>query len=907
MPIGPQSRLGRYEIVSLLGAGGMGEVWKARDTRLDRDVAVKVLPEHLASHEESLLRFERETKAIAALNHPNITAIFDVGQAGDTAYAVMELLEGESLRDRLQQGPLPPRVAVDLATQMAVGLAAAHAKGVIHRDIKPANLWITPQGRLKILDFGLAKQAEPPRTLSQSFLSTQALKPEAGPQTERGMVLGTVGYMSPEQVKGEPLDARSDLFSFGTVLFEMLTGRKAFARDTHSETVAAILRDDPMDLVVSSGRALPPNLSRIIAHCLEKQPAQRFQAAEDLAFALQHFSTASGDSAGLAPSPGTSSPPKPPSPWAARLGAAALVAGACALGWFLRGGDRAIPRFRRLTYVPGTIEAARFGSDGRTVFFSQRVGGGRPEIFVLDPRSPGPKALGVQDALLLGVSGTDELAFLRAPRLISGAAYGGTLMRVPGGGGAEREVLGQVSAAVWDGAGLPMLHQDDQAQWRLEFPPGREVLVCSSNTRTLSHLSLSPTGARLALVDADYVRGAADLVLYDRNGVRRVLYTKEGDGSGATFTGLAWGPGGALWVSELQGDQTTLWSLVPGGRPRPLWRGQGFLQLLDAGLDGRALLAQHQVRRGVLAQRTGDAKPTDLSVLGSTQASGLTAAGPGVLLVESPAMDGGTSQDRAYLRAFDGRPPLALGAGFPKSISVDGRWVYMDTGAQDLQALDPAWLQAYREAGLPAKDLGDPKARGRYLLFVPTGLGRPFALALPQGFESTGNIAHLLPDGQRMVANLAKDGREAWVLLDRRGAPPRILTPEGFGLAFASIAPLSPDGTRFAAGNGRDWIVVPVEGGPARPVRGLQPGERVMGWSEDSRSLYVRPELSVLPVAIARLDPERGARTPVLAWTPPDPAGHLQTRGVFMTPDARAFAFTFERKLSELYLVEGLE
>jgi tRNA A-37 threonylcarbamoyl transferase component Bud32 len=907
MPLAPRTRLGRYEIVSLLGAGGMGEVWKARDTRLDRMVAVKVLPDHLAKHEDSLARFEREAKAVAALNHPNITAIFDVGHTQDTAWAVMELLEGASLRERLQEGPIPPREAVDLATQMAVGLAAAHAKGVVHRDIKPANLWITSDGRLKILDFGLAKQVEQPQSISQSFLSTQAVAPGGHPHTEKGMVLGTMGYMSPEQVRGEPADARSDLFSFGAVLYEMLTGKKAFARDSHSETVAAILRDDPPELMEASGRVLPGNLQRIIAHCLEKLPARRFQAAEDLAFALGNLSTGTDDSARSLPyflgSARNRKPNRLVLPLA--VGAGLLVTGG--IGWKLRGEPVPLPTFRRLTFVPGTIEAARFGSVGRTVYFSERVAAAKPEIFVLDPRSPEPKGLGVRDALLLGVSGRDELAFLRGPRLIAGFTYGGTLSQVPGGGGAERELQGGVSEAVWDGAGLPALRLDAEAVARLDFPAGRTVLVANSNTRTLSHLCLARDGALLALVDGDYVKGAADIVTYDRNGTRRVVFTKEGDGSGATLTGLAWGPDRTLWVSELQGDQTTLWSLSLGGARRSLLRSQGALQLLDVSPEGRVLLAQHQVRRGVLVQRAGEAKPRDLSILSSTQASGLSAAGPNLLLVESPVMDGGTAQDRAYLRSLEGGPPLTLGRGFPKSISADGAWVYMDTGAQDLKDIDPAWVLAYQEAGLSSKALGDPKARGRYLLFVPTGLGRPFALALPPGFESTGNIAHLLPDGQRMVANLARDGQEHWVLLDRRGGAPRILTPQGLGTAFASIAPLSPDGTRFIVSNAREWYALPTGGGAPQLIRGMLPGERVLGWSADGSAVYLRPELSVLPVIITRLDLARGLRSPVLSFMPPDPAGHLQTRGVFMTPDARAFAFTCEKKLSELYLVEGLK
>jgi Tol biopolymer transport system component len=296
MSLQPGAHLGPYEILAPLGAGGMGEVWKAKDTRLDRFVAVKVLPEHLAKSPEALARFEREAKAVAALNHPNITGIHDFATQGETTYVVMELLEGESLRTRLEQGPFTPRKATDLAIQVAQGLAAAHEKGAVHRDLKPDNLWITRDGRLKILDFGLAKQLPTLGAGSDSRLATAALSP--GQQTSKGMILGTVGYMSPEQVKGEAVDARADIFSFGVVLYEMLTGRRAFARDSAPETLAAILKEDPQDFE-SALKALSPALQRVLEHCLEKNPALRFQGVRDLGFALENLSSNSDPSAPL--------------------------------------------------------------------------------------------------------------------------------------------------------------------------------------------------------------------------------------------------------------------------------------------------------------------------------------------------------------------------------------------------------------------------------------------------------------------------------------------------------------------------------------------------------------------------------------------------------------------------------
>ena len=275
------NKLGPYEILSPLGAGGMGEVYRARDTKLDRDVALKVLPEHLARDPAALSRFEREAKAIAALSHPNILSIFDFGEQGGVAYAVTELLEGETLRARLSSGALPSRKAVELGVAMTQGLAAAHEKGIVHRDLKPENVFLTRDGRVKLLDFGLARVL--PSTLSGS--SRSGAQTDAG-ATEPGAILGTAGYMSPEQVRGEAVDHRSDIFSFGAVFYEMLTGRRAFRRESPVETMMAILQEEPPQLREGS-RTLPAEIVEIVTHCLEKKPDERFQSARDLAFALR--------------------------------------------------------------------------------------------------------------------------------------------------------------------------------------------------------------------------------------------------------------------------------------------------------------------------------------------------------------------------------------------------------------------------------------------------------------------------------------------------------------------------------------------------------------------------------------------------------------------------------------------
>ena len=283
--LAPGTRLGRYEITGLLGRGGMAEVYRARDSQLGRDVAVKVLPRPLARDPELQRRFKRETRAIAALSHPNIVAIFDVGRDRGLTYAVTELLEGESLATRLARSPMGCSEALDIAAAIADGLAAAHAKGIIHRDIKPQNVFLPADGGTRILDFGLA------RIETSSERNTSSGAPTASFDTSVGKVLGTVTYMAPEQVRGRPADARTDLFALGCVLYELIAGEAPFARATAADTMAAILKDDPPALP-SSSEPLPRGLEALIRHCLEKNPEQRFQSAHDLAFAIRSLSEA---------------------------------------------------------------------------------------------------------------------------------------------------------------------------------------------------------------------------------------------------------------------------------------------------------------------------------------------------------------------------------------------------------------------------------------------------------------------------------------------------------------------------------------------------------------------------------------------------------------------------------------
>jgi tRNA A-37 threonylcarbamoyl transferase component Bud32 len=915
MPYEPGSTLGPYVLQAQIGAGGMGVVFRARDPKLDRMVAIKVLPASLAEDPVRVARFEREAKAVAALSHPNVLGIFDFGRDKGTSYAVMELLEGENLRERLRGGPLPLRKALEIATQVALGLGAAHSKGILHRDIKPENIFICKDGQVKVLDFGLAKPMpkwEPSGAgLDEALTAAAPLRdhaPGKAPErredhTRAGMLVGTVGYMSPEQVRGEELDARSDIFSFGSVLFELLTGQRAFRRDSHDLTIDAILQEEPPGFQAAR-EPLPPMLENIVAHCLEKRPEARFQSMRDIAFALQHLETGTLGGAAAARE---GRRPRPRRALAVAAAAALLaVVGFLAVPALRR--ERPAPAFHRVNLAEGTLESAFFGPDGATLYLCGRVQGRAPEVFVLHPDSVAPEAIGLQDALLLGVSAGSDLAVLRHPSRRFGGRYSGTLAQVPGAGpasgGAVKDVLEDVCDAAWDGRSMALLLQDDAGLLRLEFPSGRTVLKEDAGSSGLKCLRLAPAGDRLAYIRNDSNAGRSFVETVDRDGRRRTLFAKEGDSLAQTLTGLAWGPGGRLWCSEWEGDQTTLWAMDGRGGRRLLWRGEGSKQLLDVSPAGRALMATQRVRRGVFLQKDGATR--EISILGGTQAAGLSADGTTLLLLESPALDGGTSQDQAYVYRPQDPAPVKLARGNPLSLTPDGRVLNLALDFMGIKDLDSGATAAFQLAGLdPAALLGPSHDGASFLYFVPIGAGRPRVLRLPERFQGHG-IAYLA--GDMVVFQGQEKDRLAWYRWVPGKGEPEAFTPEGLGTMAAGLTPLSPDFSRMVAtGNGKDWFIVPLRGGgQPQPIRGLARGERIVGWCEDGRHLFVRPELSVLPVAIARLDPDTGSRARVLDFTPPDPAGHLQIRSVFLTPDARTAAFTYDRKLSELFLVDDL-
>ena len=596
MTLAAGTRLGPYEILTPLGAGGMGEVYRARDARLGRDVAIKVLPERLAEDTDALARFERESKAVAALSHPNILALHDVGREGRIAYAVMELLEGETLRQELASGPLTARRAVDYGVQVAHGLAAAHEKGIVHRDLKPDNVFVTRDDHVKILDFGLAKASAGPAAGSETE------SPTVSGYTEPGKVMGTVGYMSPEQVRGIPVDARSDIFSFGSMLYEMLTGRRAFLGETAAEAMTAILRDEPEELARSGG-AVPLSLAPVLRHCLEKKPEKRFQSARDLAFALD---TASAPSTSV-PVPVAALPSRTSSTVWRRLGVAALVAAAAAAGYLLHSRPAATTEpdwsdvtLSLLTTDPGYEGEPTFSPDGHTIayvsdregnfdIYLQQIDGG-PAINLTKNSAadiqPAFSPDGREIAFVSNRSGTSDI-FHSAPGL---PVVGGDIWIMPALGGTARRIVEGGNFPSWtpDGSALLYVHGTFRNSRIARIPAsggeGRDLPIEEQLVARYFFPRLSADGRWLL-----YQSGSQIEVVAAAGGKPRVLAIGQYPAWGAGSTSILYtngdpGKGRSLWRAPF--------SLAKGelaGDPRPLTFGRGSDVGAAASRDGRTI------------------------------------------------------------------------------------------------------------------------------------------------------------------------------------------------------------------------------------------------------------------------------------------------------------------------------
>jgi WD40 repeat protein len=866
MPLQPGARLGPYEDVALLGAGGMGEVYKARDTRLGRDVAVKVLPEIFAADPDRLERFEREARAVAALSHPGILAIHDFGQDGSRAYAVMELLEGSTLRGRLDAGPLPPRRVIDIGAQVVRALGAAHEKGIVHRDVKPENIFVTTDGRVKVLDFGLA------RLLPAPLASSSAGATATRVQTTDGVVLGTVGYMSPEQVRGTQADHRSDIFSFGVVFYEMLTGRRPFGGDSAVETMNAILKEDPPPLTIGDA-ALAPSLRRIAEHCLEKEPAERFQSARDLAFNLEAL-RAGSEPAGAPVITGRSHRrPAPFAPFAAAaLTMAALGVGLLA-GRVLWGGTHGSvtgsPSFTRLTYDSGTIWNARFAPDGQTVVYAAAWAGGPIRTQMSRADRPGSTPLTLPDASLLSMSPAGELA-VSLGHAFEGWMGEGTLARAAILGGAARPVAEHVREADWtpDGSDVAIVRRVDGRE-RLEFPIGK---VLYDTSGYISHIRFSPDGKRIAFADHPlYADDNGNLAVIDREGKKTTIGTGfQG------LRGICWSPDGTeVWftVQNLPHAGVALRAATVEGRTRTVLAMPTDFRIMDIARDGRLLIATENVSRHIEVRREGQAVPQELNLLEQSIGTAISPDGTAVLITDQGSVAGTTYA--TYLRRPAEPAAVRLGDGQAYTFSPDMRSV--------------------------VSVINGPPSR---VLLLPVGAGQSKELPNPDGLTIQG--AGWMPDGKHlMMLASAGTGQSRGYIQTIDDGSMRPFTPYGVNVASVLQLPVSPDGSRvWLLGPDGLPALYPVKGGPPEPQRTMAPGEYPVGWSADGRALYVAIASGV-PTRIFKIDLAAGSRTLWKALYPSQVAG-VRLSSVAVTPDGRALLHSYSRLLSTLYVVGGI-
>ncbi len=856
-------RLGPYEILEKVGAGGMGEVYRATDTRLGREVAVKVLPPGLSSDPDRLRRFEQEARSAGVLNHPNILAIHDIGTYEGSPYVVSELLSGQTLRDRLGGSALPPRKAIEYAIQIAHGLAAAHEKGIVHRDLKPENLFITPDGRVKILDFGLAKLTRPEDT--GAALTNLPTTPA---RTDPGTVLGTAGYMSPEQVRGHATDHRSDIFSFGAILHEMVTGRRAFRRDSAVETMNAILKEDPPE-ISGTHPNIPPVLERIVRHCLEKSPAERFQSARDLAFDLEAISGSSGPALSTARPTGTSGRRT-----ALLAGGLVLLLTAGALGYLagVRGGGTSgssTPTFRRLTFRRGSIWSARFAGDGQTILYGAAWDGKPIEIFQTRPESPESRSLGIADADLLSISKSGEMAILLERRLDVGWMSRGTLARAPHSGGAPREIAENIQDADWssDGKDLALVRWGLK-RYRLEFPPGTVLLETPG---WLSHPRVSPRGDQVAVLEHP-VQGddGGSVVLVDRAGKKKILSS-----GWASVWGLAWSTrGDEIWFTATrQGINRSLQAVSLTGRHREILQVPGILTLRDLSRDGRVLLSVENARREMRGRRAGEPRERDLSWLEWSLPTDLTADGQKVLFTEQGA--GGGPNYAAYIRGMDESPAVKLGEGCSASFLPDGKW------AISVQSISP----------------------GRIAL-LPTGVGEPRPVDI--GNLDCQLFAVATRDGRGIVFAASAPGHGVRPYVKHlEGGPPRAFGPEGVQMGYLSA--VTPDGKFLAAvGPDEKGALYPLDGGEPQPLPGLGLKDSPLQWSPDGRFLFVF-RVGDFPARVERLEAATGRRQPWKELFPSDPAGVVDIGPIVITPDGDSYVYGYKRVLSDLYIMTGLK
>jgi eukaryotic-like serine/threonine-protein kinase len=863
MTLSAGTRLGPYEILAPIGAGGMGEVYRARDPRLSREVAIKVLPASFSQDSDRLKRFEAEARAAGVLNHPGITAVYDFGMQDGSPYIVTELLEGETLRSRLGAGAISPRKSLEYAVQMAKGLAAAHEKGIVHRDLKPENVFLTKDGRVKILDFGLAKLKMDGAESGHTDMQT------VSGGTQPGVVLGTMGYMSPEQVRGKTADKRSDIFSFGTILYEMLSGQRAFRGDTAADTITAILTKEPPD-ISQTNKDVHPGLDRIVRHCLEKNPEERFESARDVAFDLETLSGVSSPTlTGVRALPAE----RVRRPWSL-LALAAVLGAAIAAPFVYSAGKKAgfvePPAFHQITFSRGEVGAALFAPDGQTIVYSASWEGKPWEVFINRPESPESRPFGLGTAEVLAISKSGEMAVSLNRRQLRPFMRTGRLARISIAGGAPRDILDDVQLADWgpDGQSLAIV-RDVGIKNRLEYPIGK---VLFETTGWVGQLRVSPDGDVIAFVDHPFQNDDGGRIsVVDKAGKKRDLTPVY-----ATVQGLVWTPDGKeIWYTAAEGGfNRAVHAVTLSGKLRLVGRVPGISTVRDISKDGRVLMTNESARLGILERGPGEEKDRELSWLDYSLVTDISPDGKSILITESG--EGGGPGYSSYLRKTDGSPAIRLGGGSTEAFSPDGAWAISLTTFTGNEA---------------------PK-----IVLLPTSVGEPRTLAT-EGIDPIN--ADFLPSGKQIVftATQAGQGMRLYIL-DVAGGKPRPLTPEGYSLFRGAI---TPDG-KLAAVSGPDqrMYLYPLAGGEPQALPGLTIAHRPTRFTPDGRTLFVQ-EQGTVPLKISKYDLATGRLELWKELMVADAAGLNTISRFVVTPDGKTYAYSYLRILSYLQLVEGMK
>ena len=836
------SVVGAYQILAPLGAGGMGEVYRAHDPRLGREVAIKILPASYADNADRLRRFQQEARAAGVLNHPNLLTVFELGTHDGAPFIVSELLLGWTLREVLDghstiasssaegtpKGALPAKRAVEFAIQLANGLAAAHDKGIIHRDLKPENVFITADSRVKLLDFGLAKLLDE-APLTEDNTMAQATHP--------GVILGTVAYMSPEQVRGEAVDHRSDIFSLGSVLYEMLIGTHPFRRDSQVETMNAILKDEP-----KAPASLPPALGRIVFHAMEKNPSHRFQSMRDLAFALE---TLSGS--GEASSPDSKR----------KLTAKKSIEKT----------EKTTAVFHRLTFRRGFLMNARFAPDGSIIYGA--AWDDQPiEIYSTVAGTRHSRSVGLPGADILSISGTGEMAVSLGRKYVHGWVSSGTLARIPPFGGAPREICENVQEAEWgpDGKSFLIVRRVDES-FRIEYPIGQ---VIHKSMTWMSHPRFSPKGDLIAFFDHPlFGDDRGSLVVIDLKGQERLrtdLFPSTG--------GVAWTPkGDEVWIARERAETgRDIVAFTLSGKERTLLAAPGRYSLFDISKDGVVLLSFDYCRREIMAGKIGNQHDQNLSWFDWSFLTSITPDGSKIVFEEQGAFSRADGEYQIYMRSLDGSASVSIGEGYGRAISSDGKWVAAMTGT-------PARLQ-----------------------LLPTGAGDPRPIPL-RGLESYYTWEFGRNDERLFILGNEPGHGTCVYLLDIRGdGTPHAISPEGTSAPIA----VSPDGDRVVANSPDHRITIyAADGSEPQLVQGCLPGERVLAWSDDGGSIYVTGQ-GRTSLAITRVNLTSGERTLHHTIRPADPGGIMDLSPARITPDGQTYAYGYRRYLSDMFVVTGL-